>query len=157
MKKIIGGILVSMLFTGYSFGAGLAEQNTGCGLGTMLWESNADDSMVSQALQATTNASTGSQTFGISSGTLGCKQPSKIALSDTIIKFASANLDNLAKDIAVGQGESLNTLAELLAVPTEKRSQFSSNLQSNFLKIFPTGSESYDTVLETIYTLSMNS
>lgn len=156
MKKTLLGTLAIMLFAGHTFAVGMAEQNTGCGLGTMLWAGNADDSMFSQALQATTNGTFGNQTFGISSGTLGCKQPSKFAFNDKLIHFASANLDGLARDIAMGQGESLETLAELMSVPAGQRELFARKLQANFDKIFPTGREDYATVLDSIHEISQS-
>ena len=61
-------------------GTALAQQarhNTGCGLGTVLWGEKANGSVISQSMQATTNNIFGSQTFGITSGTLGCDQPAQ--------------------------------------------------------------------------------
>jgi hypothetical protein len=52
--------------------------------------------------------------------------------------FVKANMDNLAKDIAQGRGESLDTFAELLQVPAEKRAEFAAKLQVNFDKVFTT-------------------
>lgn len=152
MKKTILAIFASMMLVASAY-AGMAEDNTGCGLGTMLWKNNADNSMFSQALQATTNGTSGNQTFGISSGTLGCRQPSKFANNETLIRFASANLDTLAKEIAMGKGESLNTLAELMQIPAGQRVAFGTTLQANFTKIFPTGNEDYAAVLDSIYTV----
>jgi hypothetical protein len=152
MKKTILGILASMMLVASAY-AGMAEDNTGCGLGTMLWKNNADNSMLFQAFQATTNGSFGAQTFGISSGTSGCRQPSQFVKNETLIRFASANLDTIAKEMAMGKGESLDTLAELMQVPTEKRSAFGTTLQANFGKIFPTGNEDYASVLDSVYTI----
>ena len=45
-------------------------------------------------------------------------------------------MDNLAKDIAMGQGESLETLAELMSIPAESRGATYAKLQSNFSNIF---------------------
>jgi hypothetical protein len=45
-------------------------------------------------------------------------------------------MDNLAKDIAKGNGETLETFAELMQVPAEKRADFYRSLQANFAKVF---------------------
>ncbi len=45
-------------------------------------------------------------------------------------------MDNLAKDIAAGHGETLDTLAELMEVPLQERAEFYSRLQTNFSNIF---------------------
>jgi hypothetical protein len=134
--------------------AGQAADNTGCGLGTVLWGNKADNSVLSQSLQATTNGTFGNQTFGITSGTLDCEQPANVAASERLMEFTVANMDILARDIARGEGESLDTLAELLAVPTEGRVEFYANLQGNFADIFITGEESAANVLDRIVVAS---
>jgi len=139
-----------LLWAGAALAAGQAEQNCGCGLGTILWGDKADNSVLSQSLQATTNGLFGNQTFGITSGTLGCEQPASVATNDRLLEFAAANMDTLARDISRGEGESLDTLAELLAVPEVKRGEFSSSLQGNFSSIFVTGDESPAVVLDRI-------
>lgn len=140
----------TLLLTGTALAAGQAAANTGCGLGTMLWGSRADGSIMSQSLQATTNGTFGNQTFGITSGTLGCIQPANIAATERMIEFTAANLDNLAKDIARGQGESLDTLAELMVVPVQQRPALYGHLQANFDNIFLTGNERSGDVLDRI-------
>jgi len=122
--------------SGAAYAAGDAHRNTGCGLGTLLWESKADNSILFQAFQATTNGTSGSQTFGISSGTSNCQQPSKFVSSEKLINFVQANMDNLAKDIAMGKGETLDTFAELVGVNPADTARFNAKLQANFGKIF---------------------
>lgn len=136
MKKLLIGIALSVAIPGAAFAAGDAAKNTGCGLGTVLWENKADNSMLFQAFQATTNATFGNQTFGISSGTLNCDQPSKFAQDEKLIHFVHANMDNLAKDIAMGKGETLDTFAEMLGVAPGENAGFNQKLQANFAKIF---------------------
>jgi opacity protein-like surface antigen len=116
--------------------AGSARSNTGCGLGSLLWENKADGSVASQSLQATTNGTFGNQTFGITTGTLGCSQPGKVVKSEQLNRFVKSNIDNLATDIARGHGENLDAFAELLQIPVEKRAEFAAKLQSNFAKVF---------------------
>lgn len=134
--------------------AGQAADNTGCGLGTVLWGNKADGSVFSQSLQATTNGTFGNQTFGITSGTLGCEQPKNVAATERLMEFTVANMDNLARDIARGEGESLETLAELLAVPESNRGEFYASLQGNFTDIFTTGDENAANVLDRIVVAS---
>lgn len=148
MISVLGGVCL-LLFAGVAL-AGQAEDNCGCGLGTLLWGDKADNSVMSQSLQATTNGILGNQTFGITSGTLGCEQPSRVAANERLMEFAVANMDNLARDIARGEGESLDTLAELLSVPAESRSEFYGSLQGSFGEIFVTGAESAASVLDRI-------
>jgi hypothetical protein len=128
--------VASSAFAAAKGGSGRAHRNVGCGLGTMLWQNNADDSVLSQTLQVTTNGTCGNQTFGITTGTSECEQPANFAKNDRLNEFVVANMDNLAKDIAKGNGETLETFAELMQVPAEKRADFYRSLQANFAKVF---------------------
>jgi len=154
MKKILVASLALYLVSAGSVFAGQADKNCGCGLGTLLWDGKADGSVISQSLQATTNGTFGNQTFGITSGTLGCEQPANIIKNDKALAFTRDNIDVLARDIAFGGGENLDTLAELLEVPAADRASFSARLQENFNTIFTTGEESGAAVLDRIVTIA---
>ena len=66
MKKFVA---IAML-AGFSSMA-MADQDVGCGLGSMLWAGQSG--VVPKILAATTNGTSGNQTFGITTGTLGCQ------------------------------------------------------------------------------------
>ena len=149
MKKILIPFLILALSSVMVLPA-FAGSNTGCGLGSMVWDGNADTTLF-QVFEATTNATSGNQTFGITSGTLGCDQPSSFVVNERLQEFAGANMDSLARDIAMGQGESLSTLAELMEISNQD--QFASTLQANFDTIFVTGTESSAVVLDRISSL----
>lgn len=141
------GILI--VFAGAAW-AGQARDNCGCGLGTLLWGDKADGSILSQSMQVTTNGIIGNQTFGITSGTLDCQQPENISADDRAFSFIRDNMDGLVRDIALGRGENLDTLAELMGVPADHRDAFAANLQANFDSIFITGEENAAVVMERI-------
>lgn len=153
MKK---KLLISVVFLGglllvaSGVWAGQARNNCGCGLGTLLWADKADGSILSQTMQISTNAFLGSQSFGITSGTLDCEQPENVSADDQAFTFIRDNMDGLVRDIAMGRGENLDTLAELMGVPTAGRQAFAANLQANFDRIFVTGEENAATVKERI-------
>lgn len=153
MKKLLL-VMLLLIFAAPAL-AGQAASNTGCGLGTILWGGEADGSVISQSLQATTNGTLGNQTFGITSGTSGCAQPANLIKNDRLLAFTADNLDLLARDIAVGQGETLATVAELLEVPAAERPAFNSTLQKNFDKIFVTGKETAGVVLDRIAVIAL--
>jgi len=136
MKKIVLAVALTVAMSGAAFAAGQAHTNTGCGLGTMLWEGRADNSVLFQAFQSTTNGTSGTQTFGITSGTSECSKPATFVENEKLINFVRANMDNLAKDIAMGKGETLDTYAEMLGVPQAQQAAFNRKLQANFDKIF---------------------
>ncbi len=136
MKKMVLAVVALLIAATPVLAAGTARSNTGCGLGSMLWGNKADGSIMSQSLQATTNGTFGNQTFGITTGTSDCTQPANIVKNERLIHFVRANMDDLAKDIAQGRGESLDTFAELLLVPAEQRPAFNAKLQQNFGRVF---------------------
>lgn len=107
----------------------LAQANPGCGLGSTLFDGK--DGVVSHVLAATTNGTSGNQTFGMTSGTLGC-DVSKPVVAAAI--FVNDNMDEVAENIANGEGEALQTLATLLEV--EATEEFAVLAQQNFDSIF---------------------
>jgi hypothetical protein len=124
------------------------RSNTGCGIGTMIFEGK--DGLLSQVCAATTNGTFGNQTFGITSGTLQCEKASSLIAYEKLNKFVGDNMDNLAMDISRGSGEYLTTLAVLLDVPVEGRAGFCSLLQANFSRIYTSDSVTHIDVLNNI-------
>ena len=151
MKKILCVLVISVVTCSLSYAASPRE-NCGCGLGTILFENN--DGLLSQTAAATTNGLLGNQTFGISSGTLECNQPADLYAREQLQKFVASNMDSVAKDIARGNGESLDTLAELMQVPVEKRDTFNTQLQQNFDRIFTSAQVTETEVIENIITVT---
>jgi hypothetical protein len=126
------------------------NSQTGCGLGSMVIKDNS--SAVMLALQATTNGTSGNQTFGITSGTSGCKKV-KLVMNERAEEFVASNMDILAKEIAMGHGESIDTLAELLNVSDV--ATFSASLQSNYNSIYTSQKVQMNDVLDNIATTSL--
>lgn len=124
--------------------------SAGCGLGSMIF---GDQPGGIQVIAATTNASTYSQLFGITSGTSNCDKQPKSFSNRKLNEFVVANVDNLAKDIAMGHGESLETVAELMGIPAAQRMQVYAKLQSNFTKIFTSEKVETADVIDGIITI----
>ncbi len=111
-----------------------ADPDVGCGLGTQVWEGQSGS--IVKALAATTNGSSGNQTFGVSSGTSGCNQGGTVTAQARAQMFASANLDQLARDMAHGEGESLLAFSQLLDVSAADRPAFFALTQTHFADLF---------------------
>ncbi len=148
MKKVLVSV-AAVVALSTSAMAGVNSQ-TGCGLGSMIIKD--DSSAVLLALQATTNGISGNQTFGITTGTLGCKK-TKFVMNERAEEFVASNMDILAKEIAVGHGESLDTLAELLEV--EDTATFSASLQTNYNSIYTSQKVEMSDVLDNISTTAL--
>ena len=130
MKKIIiSGLSILALSSSLS-AAGNA--NTGCGLGSMLIENQS--TVLAQVVAATINGISGNQTFGITSGSVGCVKPARLVLNDQAQKFVADNMDALAIDVASGEGENLDTFLSLVKV--KDKAQASAKLKQDFSKIY---------------------
>ena len=149
MKKILVSSIAAVAITATTAFAGVNNQ-TGCGLGAVIIKD--DSSAVLLALQATTNGTSMNQTFGITSGTLGCKK-TKLVMNERAEEFVASNMDTLAKEIAMGHGESIDTLAELLNV--QDKEAFATALQANYNKIYTSQNVEMNEVLDNISETSM--
>jgi hypothetical protein len=115
-------------------GAAFADNDVGCGAGTKIWEGQSG--VIPKILAATTNGSFGNQTFGISSGTLGCHNGGVVHAEYRVTEFASANLDQLSADMAAGRGETLDALAALYGISDSDRAAFATLAKSHYGEIF---------------------
>jgi hypothetical protein len=103
----------------------------GCGLGAMLMGSKPG---FTQVFAATTNGLFGNQTFGITSGTLGCgAQPAAGVASAKA--YVETNRQAFAKDVARGQGETIANLSQLAGCADA--GAVAAKLQGNFRVVFP--------------------
>jgi hypothetical protein len=123
------------LVKGMKTNTGRGYGPAGCGLGSLIFEPN---SGFTQIFAATTNGTFGSQTFGISSGTSNCADTS--GGSDSAKAFVETNRTALAKDIARGQGETIESLSRLGGC--ESAHAVGASLQRNFDKVFPSAAMS---------------
>jgi len=115
-------------------GPAAADNDAGCGLGTTLWEGQ--DGTIWKLFASTTNQWLGTQTIGITLGTSGCGQKGKVTAELRLQKFVDSNVDQIARDMAVGEGETLMALASLLEIAPADRDAFCQLAQSNFGAIF---------------------
>jgi hypothetical protein len=123
MKYII--LIATVLMSTAAFAAkpyGMA----GCGLGSMVAGKEGN-----QVIAATTNE-TGTQTFGISSGTSNCVTATeKTAM---IRNFIEANYASLVTDMAKGQGDSVKTLSNFYGCDSNL---FANEMKSHYETITP--------------------
>lgn len=153
MKKVVALVVLAafMVFAGTAIAATLNQKNTGCGLGSLIFADQ--NGLASQTFAVTTNGTFGNITFGITSGTSNCDRPANFSSNQKLQEFVADNMDNLARDIARGNGEYLNTMAVLASVPEEKRADFYSRLQANFSSIYSSEKVTHVDVLSNIETL----
>ncbi|HEY6085228.1 MAG TPA: DUF3015 family protein [Nitrospira sp.] len=111
---------------------GVSDNGPGCGLGKLAWMDYGSPKQIApQVMMATTNATFGSQTFGISSGTSGCSNDGVI-MKNKHIDLTSRAFESLAQEMAQGQGEHLASLAALLGIPEQAQPEFFALVQEKY-------------------------
>jgi hypothetical protein len=116
-------------------GDSAAYSVAGCGLGSLAFKDHKKNKWM-QVLAATTNGTSFNQTFGISTGTLNCELDGSMAKYSEQDMFVAANYEQLTREAAVGQGESLATLAKLMGCDDQATAAFGSLTKSQFEAIF---------------------
>ena len=112
----------------------MADNVGNCGWGSKVFDGQSG--VVPQSLAVTTNGTFGNQTFGITSGTSGCTQDGMVKSSWMTAMYIDGNRHQLARDMAVGEGETLDALASLIGVEEQDRSLFNQTLKNNYAKIY---------------------
>jgi len=131
MKKILIAVVLSAV-PAFAF-----AQNTnigGCGWGTKLFDGQSG--VLPQSLAVTTN-NWFPNTFSITFGTSGCTQDGAVRSTWKTAMFIDGNKERLARDMSIGNGETLDSLAHLIGVRDEHRAAFNRVVQENLSRIFP--------------------
>ncbi len=127
--------LLGILIVGLSFPSEAFARNykmAGCGLGSLVIK---EDGII-QVVAATTNATSGSQTFGITSGTSNCLPAQKHAALMKQEEFFSSNFSAIAKETAQGDGENLRALSAHLGCSNDSYANFAVLMKTNYQEIF---------------------
>ena len=122
------------------------HNNTGCGIGSLMIKNQ--NTVLKQLLAVTINGLIANQMFGITSGSLGCEAAKSLVKNEKLEIFLNDNLDTIAKEIALGDGESINTLVSLMKIDDKKL--FIATLQNNFDSIFNSNEISFGDVYRNI-------
>jgi hypothetical protein len=148
MKKFFAAaVLVVAATSAYAAPYGAA----GCGLGSMIFEK--DNTWWKQVLAATTNGTSGNQTFGISTGTLNCDSPAA-GKTAQVEAYIEANKLALANDIAKGNGETISGLSKVYGCGDT--AAFGMALKSNYRTIFPSANVATSAVATQINGVATN-
>jgi len=139
MLKVLVAALVLASSVGYAAG------DSGCGLGSVVIQKN---SKLLQLFSMTTNGTFFSQGFGITSGTSGCSASGIVKADQQMEYFVEVNNDDLSREMARGNGEKLDVLAQMHGC-NDKASQaaFSSMAKDSFQKIYSKSDEKAQDVI----------
>jgi len=132
--------------------AGNPDTGPGCGLGKLAWgDYKGQKQIAPQMMMATTNAITGTVTFGVSSGTSGCTNDGVIMNTAKVQVFAISSFENLTQEMAQGRGEHLTSLATLLGVPAEQQGEFFAMTQERYTSLLQAGETSPVAMVEALH------
>lgn len=125
------------------------ENNVGsCGWGSKVFEGQRG--IAPQVLAATTNGTFGNQTFGVTSGTSGCTQDGAVTSTWRTAMFIDGNRERLARDMSMGGGETLDSLAHLMGVSEAHRAAFYRITREQLTRIFPAQDTPTEQVIATL-------
>ena len=129
--------------------AAFADKDVGCGVGSQVWAGQSGK--VPKILAATTNGIFTNQLLGITFGTLGCSGTGTVTAQ--AVTFTNENAETLARDMAVGEGESLNVLAELLNIKSQDKARFFAVSKQNFSEIYSSENQNSLQILASLQTV----
>lgn len=145
MKRLLIGSLIMSAST-----LAVADNSgPGCGWGSMLFEGSSGTP--SHVVAATTNGTSGNNTFGMTSGTNGCDTSKTLDYKGTSA-VVFHNMDRLSNDIAKGDGEILDTVASIMGIESNDLPTFKRVLNENFDAIYPNSEVTSDQVMEAMIT-----
>lgn len=129
MKKTLLALSLTLAAVGAQ--ASSTQEAAGCGVGTLVFKDQ--HGLVYNLLATTTNGllfGTVSQTLGI----LNC--PADASVKGKIASFIEFNKQQLAVEVAQGQGDRLAALVEMYGVKEADRASATSALKANQVAIF---------------------
>ncbi|MEZ5525103.1 MAG: DUF3015 domain-containing protein [Pseudomonadales bacterium] len=143
-------LLIGSLMMSVSSLAMATDSGPGCGWGSMLFEGQSG--VAPHVVAATTNGTSGNNTFGMTSGTNGCDTSQTIDYTGTSA-VVFHNMDRLSNDIAKGDGEILSTLAAVIGIEEQDVPVFKRVMHENFSSIYASSDVTSEQVVDSIIAL----
>lgn len=108
------------------------DSTGGCGLGSMAWRGQSG--IIPQVLAMTTNGIF-LNTIGVTLGTSGCDPNGRVTggTGKLVLAVIENNMEQFAMDASAGHGETIDTIAGILDVDSEK---LGAKAQQNFAYLF---------------------
>lgn len=148
MRKIL--LAATLLGCSMSVSA-VAPGGNGCGWGNLVFEGKSG--MPVHFLATTVNGTSGNRTFGMTSGTNGCDTSGALTYDGENLLAKNGVLEEVAHDMAAGQGEALTALSVSMGIKPEDRARFNSVMHQNFGAVFPNQNVTATEVMQNIVTV----
>jgi hypothetical protein len=145
MKKA----LVAAVLLGSSVSASaVAPGGPGCGWGNMVFEGKSG--LPVHLIATIVNGTSYNKTFGMTTGTNGCDTSGALTYGGQSLLAMNGVLEEVAMDMAAGEGEALTALSVSMGIPAEDRSHFNNVMHDNFSAIFSSEEVTAGDVMESI-------
>lgn len=131
LKKALAAGAVALLILPTMAHAQRKYGMAGCGLGSVVMGPKG-----SQISAYTTNGTSGTQIYGITTGTSNCQPDRRGAMSEAQESFMFSNYATLSKEMAQGAGTTLAGLAQVLGCGETDLAAFNKVAQTEHRKIF---------------------
>ena len=142
--------ILSLLLVLTPVSAALADNDVGCGVGTMIFEGQSG--LMPHLGASFTNGLT-FQSISITFGLINCDGRDTVSASNDALRlrhYASTNFDQLAIAMAEGQGESLEVFAGLVGVPAADVAHFEAFTQQHFGELYSHDSVTVGEMLDSL-------
>lgn len=147
MRKTL--ILAATLLCGASMSAhAVAPGGPGCGWGNLVFEGKSG--LPVHLLATIVNGTSGNKTFGMTSGTNGCNTSGALTYGGKSLLTKNGVLEEVAQDMAVGEGEALTALSVSMGIKAEDRAHFNQLMHENFASVFPNENVTAEEVMNNI-------
>jgi len=135
MGKMTKAVFLAVVLIMAPMSAAKADNDVGCGVGTLIWEGKTG--LPFKLMASSTNGML-FQSVSITFGMINCSDGTgTVTASARTRHFAALSFDNIARDIALGGGESFDTLSTLLEVDIVDRPALARLAQTHFDELFP--------------------
>ena len=150
MKKIIAGLV--LISASSVANAGAAGGDGGCGWGNALFKGQSGTA--THVLAGITNAITGNNTFGMTTGTNGCTTTGTLGYGGQSV--VSSIMDEFSEDVARGEGDALDTVSVVYGVDAQDRDVFAKVMHENFTTLFPSEDVTAEEMMASIEEIMKN-
>ena len=145
MKKTL---IAAVLLGSSATASAVAPGGPGCGWGNMLFEGQSG--MPMHLLATLVNGTSGNATFGMTTGTNGCDTSGSLSYSGSSLLGMTGVMEEVAQDMATGEGEALTALSVSMGIEASDRAHFNAVMHENFAAIFPHQDVTADEVMASI-------
>ncbi len=154
LSKLVSAASLSAALGLSSISFAEAPGGPDCGWGNLMFDG--DSGRLAHIGASIFNSSSGNGWIGILLGTNGCSSEGTITYGGKSFFALKGFMDEVAVDIAKGDGEALHALSVVMGIEEDDRAAFKALLHNNFETIFPNADIQSGDVINSIQALMRN-